>query len=69
MELRIQEALNHRRLQHEIDYLRHTQPDIYDFDRIVSASGTLQRVLNIVKLEPAAPSPQPRRGLRATRGH
>ena len=49
MELRIQKALNHRRLQHEIDYLRHTQPDIYDFDRIVGASGALQRVLNIVK--------------------
>ena len=49
MELRIQKALDHRRLKHEIDYLRHTQPDIYDFDRIVGASGALQRVLNIVK--------------------
>ena len=49
MELRIAKALEHRRLQHEIDYLRHTQPDIYDFDRIVGASGALQRVLNVVK--------------------
>ena len=49
MELRIQKALDHRRLKHEIDYLRHTQPDIYNFDRIVGASGALQRVLNIVK--------------------
>ena len=49
MELRIAKALEHRRLKHEIDYLRHTQPDIYDFDRIVGASGALQRVLNVVK--------------------
>ncbi len=49
MELRIAKALEHRRLKHEIDYLRHTQPDIYDFDRIVGASGALQRVLNIVR--------------------
>jgi len=31
MEVRIAKALEHRRLQHEIDYLRHTQPDVYDF--------------------------------------
>ena len=49
MELRIAKAIEHRRLKHEIDYLRHTQPDIYDFDRIVGASGALQRVLNVVK--------------------
>ena len=49
MELRIQKALDHRRLKHQIDYLRHTQPDIYDFDRIVGASGALNRVFNIVK--------------------
>ena len=39
MELTIEKALEVRRLKHEIDYLRHTQPDIYDFDRIVGASG------------------------------
>jgi Nif-specific regulatory protein len=49
MELRIAKALDHRRLKHEIDYLRHTQQDIYDFNRIVGASGALQRVLEIVK--------------------
>ena len=42
MELKIEKALEHRRLKHEIDYLRHTQQDIYDFDRIVGASGALQ---------------------------
>ena len=49
MELKIDKALELRRLKHEIDYLRHTQPDIYDFDRIVGASGALQRVLDIVR--------------------
>ena len=49
MELKIAKALEHRRLKHEIDYLRHTQQDIYDFDRIVGASGALQRVLDVVK--------------------
>ena len=48
MELRIKKAMDNRRLKHEIDYLRHTQPNIYDFDRIVGASGALQRVLNRV---------------------
>lgn len=28
----------------EIDYLRHTQPDIYSFGRTADASGTLQRI-------------------------
>ena len=49
MEVKIEKALEHRRLRHEIDYLRHTQSDIYDFDRIIGASGALQRVLDVVK--------------------
>ena len=49
MEVKIEKAIEHRRLRHEIDYLRHTQADIYEFDRIVGASGALQQVLNIVK--------------------
>ena len=49
MELKIDKALEVRRLKHEIAYLRHTQPDIYEFDRIVGASGALQRVLSIVR--------------------
>ena len=49
MELKIAKALEHRRLKHEIDYLRHTQEDIYDFNRIVGASGALQRVLDVVR--------------------
>ena len=49
MELKIAKALDHRRMKHEIDYLRHTQQDIYDFNRIVGSGGALQRVLNVVK--------------------
>ena len=49
MELKVDKAIEHRRLKHEIEYLRHTQQDIYDFDRIVGASGALQSVLAIVK--------------------
>jgi Nif-specific regulatory protein len=49
MELKIAKAIEHRRLKHEIEYLRHTQQDIYDFDRIVGASGALQTVLTVVK--------------------
>jgi Nif-specific regulatory protein len=49
MELKIAKAIEHRRLRHEIEYLRHTQADIYDFEKIVGASGALQSVLTIVK--------------------
>jgi two-component system, NtrC family, response regulator AtoC len=49
MELKIDKALEHKRLKHEIEYLRHTQQDIYDFDRIIGASGALQQVLGIVR--------------------
>ncbi|HXG54684.1 MAG TPA: sigma-54 dependent transcriptional regulator [Vicinamibacterales bacterium] len=49
MELKVEKAIEHRRLKHEIEYLRNTQQDIYDFDRIVGASGALQSVLDIVK--------------------
>jgi len=49
MEVKIEKAIEHRRLRHEIDYLRHTQQDIYDFEKIVGASGALQQVLAIVR--------------------
>src|SRR4249919_2774453 len=49
MELKIDKAIELRHLKHQVDYLRHTQADIYDFDRIVGASGALQHVLTIVK--------------------
>ena len=49
MELKIEKALELRRLRHELDYLRHTQQDIYNFDHIIGSSGALQRVLAIVR--------------------
>jgi Nif-specific regulatory protein len=49
MEVKIEKALEMRRMRHELDYLRHTQNDIYDFDRIVGTSEPLKRVLGIVR--------------------
>jgi Nif-specific regulatory protein len=49
MEVKIEKALELKRLRHELDYLRHTQQDIYDFDRIVGAGAALQRVLGVVR--------------------
>jgi two-component system, NtrC family, response regulator HydG len=49
MELKIEKALELRRMRHELDYLRHTQSDIYNFEHIIGSSGALQRVLTVVK--------------------
>jgi DNA-binding NtrC family response regulator len=49
MEVKIEKALDMRRMQHQIDYLRHAQGDIYEFDRIIGASGPLEKVLSVVR--------------------
>jgi two-component system, NtrC family, response regulator HydG len=49
MEVKIEKALELKRLKHELEYLRDAQQDIYQFDRIVGSSAALQRVLDIVK--------------------
>jgi len=49
MEVKIEKALELRRLQNQLDYLRHTQSDIYDFERIIGSGGALARVLGIVR--------------------
>src|SRR6188472_2778638 len=49
MEVKIAKAIEMRRMQHQIDYLRHAQGDIYDFDRIIGASGPLEKVLTVVR--------------------
>jgi DNA-binding NtrC family response regulator len=49
MEIKVEKALDLRRMQHQIDYLRHAQGDIYDFDRIIGSSGALEKVLGIVR--------------------
>jgi Nif-specific regulatory protein len=49
MEVKIEKALEMRRMRNELDYLRHTQNDIYDFDRIIGSSAALQKVLSVVR--------------------
>ena len=49
MEVKIAKALEMRRMQHQIDYLRHAQGDIYDFDSIIGSSGALEQVLSVVR--------------------
>src|SRR6187200_753783 len=49
MEVKIEKALEMRRMRHEIDYLRHEQGNVYDFDRIIGSSGALKRVLGVVQ--------------------
>jgi DNA-binding NtrC family response regulator len=49
MEVKIEKALEMRRMQHQIDYLRHAQGDIYDFDRLIGSSGALEKVLGVVR--------------------
>src|SRR6187431_1527880 len=49
MEVKIEKALEMRRLKHELEYLRGTQSDIYEFDKIVGSSAALHRVLDMVK--------------------
>ena len=39
MELKIEKALELRRMRHELDYLRHTQQDIYNFEHIIGAAA------------------------------
>src|SRR5438067_340645 len=45
MEVKIEKALEVKRLKNQLEYLRDTQNDIYDFDRIVGSSAALLRVL------------------------
>jgi Nif-specific regulatory protein len=49
MEMKIEKAIEMRQLKSQVDYLRHEQQDIYDFDRIIGGSGALHQVLSIVR--------------------
>jgi Nif-specific regulatory protein len=49
MEVKVEKALELKRLRHELEYLRHEQQETYDFERIVGASDALKKVLGIVK--------------------
>jgi Nif-specific regulatory protein len=49
MEVKVEKALELKRLRNELDYLRHEQQETYDFSRIVGASPALQQVLTVVR--------------------
>jgi DNA-binding NtrC family response regulator len=49
MEVKVEKALELKRLRHELEYLRHEQQEPYEFDRIVGASEPLQKVLAVVR--------------------
>src|SRR6187431_1735468 len=49
MEVKVEKALELKRLRNELDYLRNERQENYDFDRIVGGSETLQRVLGVVR--------------------
>jgi DNA-binding NtrC family response regulator len=49
MEVKIEKAMEVKRLKNEVEFLRSNQQDIYEFERIVGSSAALQRVLDIVK--------------------
>ena len=49
MEVKVEKALELKRLRNELDYLRNERQENYDFDRIVGSSETLQRVLGVVR--------------------
>jgi Nif-specific regulatory protein len=49
MEVKIEKALELKRLRHEIDYLRNEQQGSYQFEKIVGNSAALQSVLTVVR--------------------
>src|SRR5437016_12371549 len=51
MEVKIEKALEMKRMKHELEDLRGTQSDSYDFDRIGGQRVALQHVLAVVQNE------------------
>ncbi len=49
MEVKVEKALELKRLRNELDYLRNERNEHYDFERIIGSSDALQRVLGVVK--------------------
>jgi two-component system response regulator HydG len=49
MEVKIEKALELKRLRHELDYLRNERQESYEFEKIVGGSEPLQRVLSVVR--------------------
>jgi DNA-binding NtrC family response regulator len=49
MEVKVEKALELKRLRHELEYLRHEQQESYDFERIIGGSAALNKVLTVVR--------------------
>jgi two-component system response regulator HydG len=49
MEVKVEKALELKRLRNELDYLRHERQESYDFEKIVGGSQVLQQVLGVVR--------------------
>src|SRR4051795_13438863 len=49
MEVKIEKALELKRLRHELEYLRNEQQGNYDFSKIIGQSDSLSKVLGVVR--------------------
>jgi Nif-specific regulatory protein len=49
MEVKIEKALELKRLRHELEYLRNEQQENYDFSKIIGQSDSLSKVLGVVR--------------------
>jgi len=49
IKLSVHQALEHRSLKNEIDYLRREQDVVYDYEQIVAVSGAMQEVIKTIK--------------------
>ena len=49
IKLSVHQALEHRSMKNEIDYLRREQDVVYDHEQIIAVSGTMQAVIKTIK--------------------
>jgi len=49
IKLSVHQALEHRSLKNEIDYLRREQDVVYNYDQIIAVSGAMQEVIKNIK--------------------
>jgi DNA-binding NtrC family response regulator len=49
IKLAVHQALEHRSLKNEIDYLRREQDVVYDYEQIIAVSGAMQEVMETIK--------------------
>lgn len=49
IKLSVHQALDHRSMKNEIDYLRREQDVVYDHEQIIAVSGTMQAVIKTIK--------------------